>query len=108
MYIFDLDGTLTDSNGLWVEVDQEFLSRRGLVMTREYEDVVGRSIFPAAADFTRAYYHLPDSPQAIMAEWEALAAGHYRETVSLKPGARAFLERRAAAGASPALLRWNS
>ena len=92
MYIFDLDGTLTDSNGLWVEVDQEFLSRRGLVMTREYEDVVGRSIFPAAADFTRAYYHLPDSPQAIMAEWEALAAHHYRDLVPLKPGALEVLD----------------
>ena len=92
MYIFDLDGTLTDSNGLWVEVDREFLSRRGLAMTREYEDVVGRSIFPAAARFTREYYRLSDSPEAIMAEWEQLAAHHYRDLVPLKPGARALLD----------------
>ncbi len=92
MYIFDLDGTVTDSNGLWVEVDHQFLSRRGLAVTREYEDVVGRSIFPAAARFTREYYRLSDSPEAIMAEWEALAAHHYRDLVPLKPGARAFLD----------------
>ncbi|HIT32280.1 MAG TPA: HAD family phosphatase [Candidatus Enterenecus stercoripullorum] len=92
MYLFDLDGTITDSNGLWVEVDLEFLSRRGLTMTREYEDVVGRSIFPAAAQFTREYYRLPDRPEDIMAEWEALAAHHYRDLVLLKPGARAFLD----------------
>ena len=53
MYIFDLDGTITDSNGLWVEVDREFLARRGLAMTREYEDVVGRAIFPVAGRVTR-------------------------------------------------------
>ena len=29
MLIFDLDGTLIDSNGVWVEVDKIFLSRRG-------------------------------------------------------------------------------
>lgn len=92
LYLFDLDGTLTDSNGLWVEVDQQFLSRRGLAMTREYEDVVGRSIFPAAARFTREYFHLPDTPEDIMAEWESLAAHHYRELVPLKPGALALLE----------------
>ena len=92
MYIFDLDGPLTDSNGLWVDVDLEFLSRRGLVMTREYEDVVGRSIFPVAAQFTREYYHLADSPQSIMAEWESLAAHHYRDLVPLKAGAKEFLD----------------
>ncbi|HJH62649.1 MAG TPA: HAD family phosphatase [Firmicutes bacterium] len=92
MYLFDLDGTLTDSNGLWAQVDLEFLSRRGLQLTREYEDVVGRSIFPVAAQFTRDYYRLPDSPEAIMAEWEALAARRYREQVPLKPGALALLE----------------
>lgn len=91
MYIFDLDGTLTDSNGLWLEVDMEFLSRRGLAPTAEYEDAVARSIFPAAAAFTKEYYRLPDEPEAIMAEWEALAARHYRELVPLKPGAEAFL-----------------
>lgn len=92
LYIFDLDGTLIDSNGLWMEVDVEFLARRGLAPTAEYETVVARSIFPVAAAYTKEYYRLSDSPADIMAEWEALAAVHYRETVALKPGARALLE----------------
>ena len=44
LYIFDLDGTLIDSNGLWMEVDVEFLARRGLAPTAEYE-AVEASIF---------------------------------------------------------------
>ena len=36
MLIFDLDGTLIDSNGVWVEVDKTFLARRGAPYTKEY------------------------------------------------------------------------
>lgn len=92
LLIFDLDGTLTDSNGLWAGVDEEFLARRGLVPTEEYEVVVSRSIFPAAAVYTREYYRLEDSPEEIMAEWEELAGEHYRHLVPMKPGAAEFLE----------------
>ena len=91
MYIFDLDGTLLDSNGLWGEVDEEFLARRGFAATREYEDTVARLIFPTAAVYTREYYHLPDSPADIMAEWDALAAHHYRDLAPLKAGAAELL-----------------
>jgi HAD superfamily hydrolase (TIGR01509 family) len=91
MYIIDLDGTLIDSNGLWLEVDIEFLSRRGLEPTQEYEEMVARCIFPAAADYTKEYYHLPDSPQTIMEEWEKLALCHYTSLVPMKSGAEALL-----------------
>lgn len=93
MYIFDLDGTLLDSNGLWGQVDEEFLARRGLAVTAEYEDAVARCIFPTAAAYTKEYYRLPDRPEDIMAEWVELAAHHYRDLAPLKPGALEFLER---------------
>lgn len=91
-YVFDLDGTLTDSNGLWLEVDYRFLGRRGLTPTEEYLETVARSIFPVAAEFTRAHYGLEEDPADIMAEWEALAAHQYAHEVELKPGVPAFLE----------------
>ena len=91
MYIFDLDGTITVTNGLWVEVDREFLARRGLANTPEYERVVSRSIYPIAAQFTKEYYRLPEAPEAIMAEWDRLARRHYQELAPLKPGAAKFL-----------------
>ena len=103
MYIFDLDGTITDTNGLWVEVDDEFLARRGLCATPEYTDTVACSIYPIAALFTRDYYRLPDTPEAIMAEWDSLAERHYRELAPLKPGAAEFLRQCRADGLSLAL-----
>ena len=30
LFLFDLDGTLLDSNSVWREVDRTFLARRGL------------------------------------------------------------------------------
>ena len=33
MILFDFDGTLVDSNGVWEEVDNTFLTRRGLTPT---------------------------------------------------------------------------
>lgn len=91
MYLFDLDGTLIDSNGVWVEVDRVFLARRGLTATPEYSHTVGHSIFPVAAQYTKDYYHLEEGPQDIMDEWMALAGDAYSHRVPLKPGALEFL-----------------
>ena len=92
MLLFDLDGTLIDSNGIWVEVDLAFLGRHGLTPTDEYAYTVGHSIFPVAAQYTRDYYHMDLSVQEIMDEWLSMAADAYAR-VPLKPGAGEFLAR---------------
>lgn len=92
MKIFDLDGTLSDSNGIWVDVDLEFLKRRGLAPTEEYTHTVGHSIFPVSAQFTKDYYNLDMTPEDIMAEWLDLAGDAYQH-VKLKAGAAEFLSK---------------
>ena len=104
MKLFDFDGTLVDSNGVWVEVDNTFLARRGLEATREYSETVGHSIFPIAARFTKDYYHLSESPEEIMAEWTALGRAAYAHQVGLKPGAGEYLDKCRRAGELMALL----
>lgn len=104
MKFFDLDGTLLDSNGVWLEVDQTFLGRHGLPVTQEYMHTVGHSIFPVAAQFTRDYYGLEMSCEAIMDEWLNMARDAYEHHAPLKPGARAYLEHCQANGERMALL----
>lgn len=104
MIFFDLDGTLIDSNGVWLQVDHTFLGRRGLENTPEYTYTVGHSIFPVAARFTKDYYHLEDSEEDIMAEWRALAYDAYAYTIPLKPGARELLDKLRTEGRNMALL----
>lgn len=103
MILFDLDGTLIDSNHIWTDVDNEFLARRGKAPTREYSEYVTHSIFPLAAQFTKEYYDLSESPEAIMAEWQDLARDAYRCRVPLKPGVLEYMERCRDSGESMAL-----
>ena len=102
--LFDLDGTVTDSNTLWQEVDEEFARRRGLTVTQEYSDFVIHSIFPTAAEFTKDYYHLEETPQQIMEEWNALAYEAYAYHCPAKPGAAEFLARCQAQGLPMAMV----
>ena len=89
--VFDLDGTLLDSNGVWRWVDETFVGRHGLQLTDEYNEYVAHAIFPDAANFTKAYYQLSESEEEIMSAWYDLAYNAYASELSLKPGARDYL-----------------
>lgn len=97
MLLFDMDGTLTDSNGIWKEVDRTFLARRGLSYTHAYYEGVAHTIMPKAAFFTKEFCGLPESTDAIIAEWMDLAGDLYNR-VSIKPGVRAYLRQCKAEG----------
>ena len=86
MLIFDMDGTLIDSNGVWKEVDIAFLAKRGFPYTREYYQGVAHTIFPKAAVFTKAYCKLEESTEEIMAEWMEMAGDAYATRVPEKEG----------------------
>lgn len=103
MLLFDLDGTLIDSNAIWVEVDLAFLSQHGLAPTEEYVYTMGHSIFPLAAQYTKDYYHLDLTPQSIMETWLSMARVAYAQ-VPLKEGAAAYLDQCRGAGERLALV----
>nr|WP_325183491.1 HAD family phosphatase [uncultured Oscillibacter sp.] len=91
MFFFDMDGVLTDSNGVWKRVDREFLARRGMKYTHAYYEGVAHVPLPLAAVFTKEFCHLSESCEDIIAEWMELAADSYAH-VPVKPGVRAYLK----------------
>ena len=103
MKLFDLDGTLLDSNGIWQEIDRIFLARRGMELTEEYNQGVIHAIFPTAAKFTKEYCQLPESEEEIMAEWFQLALEGYSHTLEAKEGVLDYLESCARRGERMAL-----
>ena len=103
MFLFDMDGTLINSNGVWKDVDREFLARRGLEYTRAYYEGVAHTIFPLAAKFTKEFCNLPESCEEIMAEWMDLAKDAYAH-VTVKPGVRAYLKQCRAEGRKMAVV----
>lgn len=104
MLLFDLDGTLVDSSGIWVQIDLDFTARRGLPHTQEYHDFVAHATAPTAAQYTKDYYGLPESPQEIMDEWFRQALYAYSHTIAPKPHARAYLDQCRAVGERMAII----
>ena len=95
--LFDMDGTLIDSNGVWKNVDREFLARRGIAYTHAYYEGVAHTILPLAAKFTKEYCRLTESCEEIIAEWMEMARDAYAH-VTVKPGVRAYLKQCRAEG----------
>ena len=90
--IFDIDGTLLDSMTVWNQADTVFLNSRGFEVTPDYTDYVKSVRIEDAAVYTRDRYHLPDTPEQIMAEWNNFVNHAYSFTVPLKDGAYRYLK----------------
>lgn len=105
MYFFDLDGTLLDSNGIWLDIDLEFLGQHGVSpVPPDYTDYVTHHNFEDSAEYTRQRFGLDMTPEAIIAAWQELAREAYAHQLELKLGARDFLERARAGNIRCALL----
>lgn len=89
--IFDLDGTLLDSIGVWIDIDIEFLKKRGAALTEEYGRATATMRMREAADYTVKLYRLDEKPEDIMAEWMEMARDRYAHKIGLIPYAREFL-----------------
>ena len=93
MYFFDLDGTLLDSNGVWLDIDIAFLGRFGISpVPPDYTDFVTHNNFGASAHYTKDRFNLPLSVQEIVSCWQDMAREHYANHLPLKPGAIELLK----------------
>jgi len=90
--IFDMDGTLIDSTGLWHEIDVKFFEKRGMELPSDYAQNIVHLGLKEAAKYTKNTYHLEDSEQDIMDEWHKMSIDMYANDVQLKSSALAILE----------------
>jgi beta-phosphoglucomutase-like phosphatase (HAD superfamily) len=90
-YIFDLDGTLLDSMGVWGEIDIDFLGKRGIAVPPDYMEAISSMTFLETAVYTIKRFALRDSVDGLMREWNDMAAYAYGHTVKMKPHAKEYL-----------------
>ena len=90
--IFDLDGTLLDSMGVWEEVGRRFFARRGIVYEPEWMQAVKPMGLWEASEYTKARYGLFETPQEILDDMCGMMAEEYAERVPCKRGAAEYLE----------------
>ncbi|MBR6044724.1 MAG: HAD family phosphatase [Ruminococcus sp.] len=101
--IFDLDGTLVDSAGVWNDIDIRFLSKRGIEIPDDYAKQVSALDFYDAAIYTRERFGLDDEPEAMIDEWFGYALDEYSHNIKALPHAAELLERLKSEGVKIAL-----
>lgn len=89
--IFDLDGTLVDSMGIWYDIDVEYLGKYGYEVPEELQNDIEGFSFTETAVYFKEKFRIPESIAEIKETWRQMAMEDYRNKVPLKPGVKEFL-----------------
>ena len=92
-YIFDLDGTLIDSLGVWDHVASNYLIDQGITPAEDLDDLLKSKSMQQAVVHFQEDYGLQKTAEQIIAGIDEVVTMAYRETVQPKPGVLAFLEK---------------
>lgn len=89
--IFDVDGTLLDSMGVWYGVTEQYFDENGRILSPE----TGALFQDMTLSESTAYMHdvigFSQSPERIAADLERMIAKEYEENIPLKPYAEKYL-----------------
>ena len=96
--IFDVDGTLLDSMGMWQQLDRVFLRENGIEPPADISDIVKKMTVDASSAYFVERFQLDMTPEDVKRRVEALAAEEYRLHLPLKEGAKTFLMQAVAQG----------
>ncbi|WP_066720596.1 HAD family hydrolase [Clostridium sp. Marseille-P299] len=90
--IFDLDGTLVDSMGIWKQIDIEYLAKFNLALPDDLQSSIEGMSFTETATYFKERFQIPDDIDQIKATWNEMTYHKYANEVPLKEGVLAFLE----------------
>ncbi len=90
--IFDLDGTLVDSMGVWAKIDSDYLTDLGLEVPKNLKEEITHLGFKEVAKYFKKRFNIASSEEEIMKTWHDMAYVEYKNNIKLKSGAREFLE----------------
>ncbi|MFV3013778.1 HAD family hydrolase [Clostridium botulinum] len=89
--IFDLDGTLIDSMGIWEKIDYDFLNKRNIKVPQDLKDKIETLTFEEGANFFKKSFKLKESQEEILKEWHNMVVKEYSHNIKLKNNVRDFL-----------------
>jgi len=91
--IFDMDGTLVDSEVLWVVQEGALLARRGHEYTRDLQKMtLGLGIRDMLKLFKEKFDNFPESVEELHEELVSRMYDEIRAKLQAKPGAQALIE----------------
>lgn len=91
--IFDLDGTLLDSCNVWKEIDKIFFAKHNLEVPKNYAKEIAHIGLKEAAILTKNKYHIEDSIEEILKQWDDMSCEQYLYHIQLKPHVFEYLSK---------------
>ena len=91
--IFDLDGTLLDSMGMWQHVCDEYLERNGLGAQGKLSEEFRTMSLDRSSHYIKEVFNLEKSAQQIFDEIIDMVEDRYTSTLPLKEGAYDFVKK---------------
>ncbi len=90
--IFDIDGTLLDSMGVWTDIDDIFIEKYNLTAPETFhEGMEGKSYSETAEYFLEIFPNLPHTSEELQQEWYDMAYDLYGTEVQMHKGAYEIL-----------------
>lgn len=96
--IFDMDGTLIDSMGVWRNLAELYARKKGFVPDPRVDDTVWDHGMLNGAAYLKKVYGMEETPEVIVQEMFELVVRFYREQVQEREGIRQILEELTAGG----------
>lgn len=97
-YIFDLDGTLLASTGLWQGIYRKALARFGIEMPDDYVAHVNHLDISRGTAYTAERFGLSCGAEGVAKVWREYAGDAYASAIELTPHAKDLLSALAARG----------
>lgn len=89
--IFDLDGTLIDSMGVWDKIDIDFLNDKKIPIPKGISKEIKNMSFMEAAEYFIKRFSLPETKEQLIDIWNRMAYREYAENINLKNGVKEYL-----------------
>lgn len=96
--IFDMDGTLIDSMGIWRNLPELYAREKGLEPDPRVDDTIWDQGMLNGAGYLKKLYGMEEDPKVIVQEMFDLVVRFYREQVLERTGIRKILEELSAGG----------
>ncbi|MCI9272853.1 MAG: HAD family phosphatase [Clostridiales bacterium] len=91
--IFDMDGTLLDSMGMWRNVGSDYLLQHGITPPENLSDLLHALTFEQAACYFQKEFGIQYPLSEIIEDIQRIPEEQYRCFIPLKPGAKELLLR---------------
>lgn len=90
--IFDMDGTIIDSMGLWHDIDIAYFEKYNKRLPDDYQSKIEGMSMRQTAVFTRETYGFSQSVDEIVDEWNQMAHDYYATRIEYKDNVVDFFE----------------